>query len=126
VFSPDGKKLVTTHQGKSGSAVTIWDTKGWVAQVESGFRSAAFSKDGKLLALGGSQIKLIDASTGKQIRTIALPQMTMGEAVSSSQSQPNANLKIPILLDALAFSPDGRTLAAGSVDTTVRLVPITP
>ncbi len=125
-FSPDGKKLVTTHQGKSGNVVMIWDTQGWVAQIEAGFSSAAFSKDGKLLALGGSQIKLVDSSTGKDIRSIELPQMTMGEAARQFQSQPNANLKIPILLGALAFSPDGRTLAAGTADGTVRLVPIAP
>jgi WD40 repeat protein len=50
--------------------------------------------------------------------------MTMGEAARQFQNQPNANLKIPILLGALAFSPDGQTLAAGSVDTTIRLVPV--
>lgn len=123
-FSPDGKTLVTTHQSASGSSVMLWNTTGWIAQIESGFASAAFSKDGKLLALGGSNIKLIDPSTWKPIRTIELPQMTMGEAARQFQNQPNANLKIPILLGALAFSPDGQTLAAGSVDTTIRLVPV--
>jgi WD40 repeat protein len=126
VFSPDGSRLVTIHQGASGSVAMLWNTKGWIAQIESGFSSAAFSKDGKLMALGGTQIKLIDPSTGKQIRTIELPQMTMGEAARQFQGQPNASQKIPIQLGALAFSPDGKTLAAGSLDTTIRLVPMTP
>jgi WD40 repeat protein len=125
VFSPDAKTLVTTHQSPSASSVMLWNTTGWIAQIESGFASAAFSKDGKLLALGGRRIKLIDPSTWKQIRTIELPEMTLGESGRRFENQPNANTRIPISIGALAFSPDGRTLAVGSIDTTVRLVEMT-
>ena len=44
-------------------------------QAESGYISAAFSKDGKLLALGGRRdIKLIDPDSREQIRDIELPE----------------------------------------------------
>jgi WD40 repeat protein len=99
VFAPDGKSLVTIHASESGSSAVIWDTARWTTQVKPGFGSAAFSKDGKVLALGESNIELIDTASWKPIRTIKLPG-----------------------LFALAYSPDGRTLAVGGVDGTVRLV----
>lgn len=127
MFSPDGKMLVTIHQGATAnSTVMLWDTKGWVAQIEAGFSSAAFSKDGKLLALGGNNIELVDPSTRKQIRTIELPQLTGREASRIFENQPAADTKLPVRIWALAFSPDGRTLAAGGVDTSIRLVPMPP
>jgi WD40 repeat protein len=52
----------------------------------------------------------MDAATAKQIRTIELPNTA----------------KTPVALQALAFSPDGHTLAAGNVDGTVHLVKVTP
>ena len=52
-FSPDGKMLVATYESPKPHAVMIWNTTAWIAQTESGYNSAAFSKDGKLLALGG-------------------------------------------------------------------------
>jgi hypothetical protein len=52
--------------------------------------------------------------------------MTLREANRRFESQPGADTKIPISITALAFSPDGRTLAAGLVEGTVRLVKINP
>ena len=103
-FSPDGRTLVTTHQSAAGSGVMIWNTATGRAQMESGFASAAFSKDGKILALGGSHIELgeVAPASWKRIRTI------------------------PIAVSALAFSPDSRTLAAGYREGTVRLVKLNP
>ena len=71
-----------------------------------------FSPDGKLLAASGGQtsvphdkpwpsrIKVWDAGSHAELRTI--------EAHSNS-------------IPALAFSPDGKTLASGSMDQTVKL-----
>ena len=146
VFSPDGKTLVTTHQSSPFNAlVMLWQNNAagvpdritgvawrgsaeWTAQLEPGFASAAFSKNGKLLALGGSNIKLLDASTWKEIRTIELPEMTHREATTQewqNGNEPYASMKLSVFIEALAFSPDGRTLAAGSLDGSIRLVPLT-
>jgi WD40 repeat protein len=103
-FSPDGKTLVATYLSMKSSAM-IWNTTDWIAHTESGCNSAAFSKDGSLLALGWPGIKLIEPVSRKQIREIELP----GCGVF-----------------ALAFSPDGQTLAAGCADGTVRLVRTNP
>ncbi len=100
-------------------------TGGWIGQVESGFGSAAFSGDGKLLALGGRHIKLIDAASWKQIRDIELPEMTRGEVSREQENQPNAKEKIGCVVTALAFSPDGSALGAGCSEGTVRLVKMT-
>jgi len=119
VFAPDAKTLVTTHQS---FAMIWWDTSSSIAVVKKGFKSAAFSKDGKILALGGPHIELIDPATRKHLRIIELPQMTLGEINSRFKDRPNLDRKVPIGISALAFSPDGNTLAAGCLDGTVRLV----
>ncbi len=154
VFSPDGKTLVTTHQAASGSPmVMLWHNNsparagdgryapvewsvvadgrewraagGWIAQLESGFGSAAFSKDGKLLALGGRNIRLIERAR-KQIRDIELPEMTRGQVSGEQENQPSAKEKFGCVVTALAFSPDGSALAAGCSEGTVWVVKMTP
>jgi WD40 repeat protein len=118
-FSPDGQMLVTTHQSAS---TMIWNTQTWIAQVENGYSSAAYSPDGKTLALGGSHIRLIDSISRKQIREIELPTMTMTEISEQFRNMPNANTKVGILIGALAFAPNGFVLAAGCMDGTVRVL----
>jgi len=125
-FSPDGKTLVASTKLTKGLAVIIWNTTDWIAQAESGYISAAFSKDGKLLALGGSSdIKLLEPDSRKQIRDIELPEMTRGEVGTKDEDDPKAKEKTPCFVKALAFSPDGNTLAAGCLEGTVRLVMMT-
>lgn len=130
-FAADGKTLVSSHQtaGKwnggrweppassAGTGVMIWNTATWTAVTRQGFGSAAFSQDGKTLALGGDHVELIDPRSQQLIRTIALRPATLGEMNGFSPKQP-----IPMSVVTLAFSPDGGTLAAGCQDGTVRLV----
>jgi WD40 repeat protein len=126
-FSPDGKTLVASYESARPSAVMIWNTADWIAQTESGYISAAFSKDGKLLALGGlSDIRLIDPDSRKQIRDIKLPEMRRGEVGTKEEDDPKAKEKVPCLVTTLAFSPIGDALAAGCLEGTVRLVKMTP
>lgn len=125
-FAADGRTFVTVHRGPSLSVVLIWDTTSKVPDERSGFISATFSKDGTILALGGSHIELIDPTSRKQLRIIELPEMTLREANQQFENQPGADVRIPVSITALAFSPDGRTLAAGLRDGTVRLLKINP
>jgi WD40 repeat protein len=52
--------------------------------------------------------------------------MTLREIGRLFTNAPNADNRIPVAVGALAFSPDGRTLAAGSRDGTIRLVELNP
>jgi|SRR5208283_2155798 len=70
---------------QSRRAVMIWNTTDWIAQSESGYISAAFSKDGKLALGGRGDIEHIDLDSRKQIRDIALPEMTRGEVGHSDK-----------------------------------------
>jgi len=124
-FAPDGKSLVTTHgAGPGRTAVVFWDDDRKVVESRSGFASAAMSKDGKTLALGGANVELLDAATKKSIRVVELPAMTMREAMPAMADAmgADADKKIPVSVVALAFSPDGATLAAGCQDGAVRLL----
>ena len=106
-FSPDAKSLVS---GSWDNTVKVWD----VAKAEllhtlttddQPLNAVALSPDGKTVALGivtrkdkkitGHEVRLFDVETGKLERTLKVTG-TVG-------------------VMTLAFSPDGRTLAAGGL-----------
>ncbi len=114
-FSPDGDTLASGG-GRDDPTVRLWDVRtgqhlhAFDGHV-SGVNSLAFSPDGETLASSGgwfaiwdnwndSTIRLWNVRTGQNLKTI---KNHTGEVIS------------------LAFSPDGRTLASGSMDATVRL-----
>jgi WD40 repeat protein/uncharacterized caspase-like protein len=109
-FSGDGRKLVIISD-----AVRVWDTSTWreastiqtsnlnPGSMMGGGGGAALNADGSQLArVDNDQIKFIDPMSGKEMRSVAL---------SDSQVQ---NVE-------LAFTADGRLLAAGINDKKLKV-----
>jgi WD40 repeat protein len=109
-FTPDGKNLAAAGVDR---VVYIWDAKTWkldrkLAGQQEMISVLAFSWDGKQLATGGfnditnkhpTSILVWDAASGKVLKTLPSPHRVA----------------------SVAFSPDGKLLAAVSGDKTVRL-----
>jgi WD40 repeat protein len=86
---------------------------------------AAYSPDGKIIASGGNDnhIRLFDAKTGKEIRTLAGHQprtYTAPKQLNSANDLLVENVGKGTVT-AVAFSPDGKVLASGGWDDMVRL-----
>lgn len=113
-FSPDGKKLLTGSRGAMASG-RIWDgvTGQQLVMIPGDSHAAAFSPDGRVVAVGvyisanlshtkrnEFQLILADSATGERIRVLA----DHSDAIY-----------------AAAFSPEGKRLAVGCGDGTVKL-----
>lgn len=126
--APDGKTLALAGAcaRKNGApAVCLWDLASGdeVGRIEGlipldptrrlvggGFAALAYSPDGRTLAvLLEERVVLVEVATGKPRGQFTLP--------ARPATVPNGQ---GMTLGALAFSPDGRTLAAGCSDGAVR------
>lgn len=99
-FSPDGKTLATGSWDRTAKLIDVATRKvrATLAGHESTVRGVAFSPDGKLLASASfdGTVKLWDVAT-------ATEKSSLGQPVDDYP-----------LFSCVAFSPDGRTVAAGT------------
>src|SRR5262249_22346273 len=107
VFSPDGKLLATGCYGR----VTIWDlAKGEPVRVLTSVLGAVndlrFSSDGKILAVAGGQ-----PSAKGDLRLFSVGEWKLLGTLAGHEDQ----------VASVCFSPDGKHLASGRYDKTVRI-----
>jgi RNA polymerase sigma factor (sigma-70 family) len=127
-FSPDGKSLAAVAcgnpdfsppVGSRSEIVSLWDVgTGRLHELEGhtgGATSLAFAPDGKVLATGGHDGTLLlwDTATRKRLRAVTIAEEVYfhrkGNGIDSGG------------IRALAFAPDGKTIASANHDGTVRL-----
>ena len=105
-FSPDGERVATVSEDHTAR---VWNARTGrpelMIRLAAVGRDVAFSPDGSMLAIAeadidGSAIRLWNASTGQEIRTLIRPG-----AFSNT----------------VAFSPDGRFVAGGLGDGTLHV-----
>lgn len=108
-FSSDGGTLATLSE----SGVTVWNTRAWHPRrkLSGNFYALALSPDGALLAtrsssINGDLMKLWSVATGKLLQTFE-PLEPEREGGPLSNRYTGGYLSS----DAVAFSPDGKTLA---------------
>jgi WD40 repeat protein/uncharacterized caspase-like protein len=164
-FSPDGTMLLTTYgpspdqqqnpmpgaPGSNDNQLKIWDVKSGrelrTVMVGTGATEAAFSSDGRVLAVLGSmgEISLWDSASGSRLRNLTTsPLANLGSlaspgSISPGKITPGSIASMPNMADlsammtnmmgamsagtmgrtvtSLAFSPDGRMLATGGVES---------
>src|SRR5262249_32869515 len=117
-FSPDGKTLAVAPQNAPGEPVGLWNvaTHRMTGQVMTGFtsriNSIAFSPDGTLLAASAVRDTTVQVWSTRRLTRVA--------AFSDTQkTQYPPQLGGGVFM--LAFSPDGRLLAAVGIDGKVRV-----
>jgi len=102
-FSPDGSRLLTIE----GAACRLWRVHDWTVEhtlkTEGEGPVAAFSRDGRLLAITHNRrlVKILDTGTLSTLATLAPP--------------------LPQEISYLAFRPDGRQLAVATNTLQVHL-----
>ncbi|MBP5864030.1 hypothetical protein QBA57_28960 [Streptomyces scabiei] len=117
-FSPDGRTLVTVGEG-----LVLWDARTGRPRVElpeaEEGSPVAFSPTGDAFATtagsGDGTIRLRDPATGRVRSTLAEPRGSVPPRTASGGP--------PLFrqVQAMAFGPDGRTLASAESDGKVRL-----
>ena len=128
-FSPDGQTLLSRYI--DGSAI-VWDavTGELLLDRLGGGDVISLSPDGSILASGGSgagwgSIRFYDVTTGEHLRTIddkrtaernKQLELRIGSSVSYSVIS-----SIYGSVRSLSFRPDGKTLASGLSDGTIRI-----
>ncbi len=114
-ISPDGKWLAV---GTENPVVELWDIETGkpgpkLSEHADWVTSLAFSGDGKQLASGdyAGKVCLWEMPSAKKVRSLPAPPMP-----------PPKEPPVPSPAEALAFSPDGKTLALGQGHGLIQLI----
>jgi WD40 repeat protein len=142
-FSPDGSLLVTPM----GNCAVVWNmpsgTTNTVLPMAHQTSGAAFSGDGKLLAIHAYwDIALFEVNTWKRLDTLKGHESVIAAIAFDPEGKTLASVgfdnslrlwsvparaEVAVLYDhldyalAVAFTPDGRSLISGSRDKTMKL-----
>ncbi|NUQ65362.1 MAG: hypothetical protein HUU20_23085 [Pirellulales bacterium] len=123
-YSPDGRRIVS---GASDMTVRVWDAESGAELLclhghepgarrgqEYGVRSVAFSADGRRIVSGADDMRVLvwDAERGKLLA--CLSGHGPGGVVSTDRGPVGA-------VRSVVFSPDGRRVACGAGDDTIRI-----
>jgi WD40 repeat protein len=144
-FDPSDDTVLTT--GEDGRA-RVWSSRldaelRRIARVPRPISAASFSADGSVAAVAGrSGISILRASGGRRLAQLPARAITVlavthtGSLVAGASGrrlslwrlptgEPAGTIKADAPATALAFSPDARRLAVGTVDGTIRIWTVT-
>jgi RNA polymerase sigma factor (sigma-70 family) len=113
-FSPDGRMLAVVDRDP-GEMVSLWDSatgkrlRRFIPKGQDSSLTFAFSPTGRFIATAGS---------GGRDNTVYVWEAATGQEVCRFQGHQSG-------VPALAFAPDGRTLASGGGDSTVLVWDVT-
>jgi WD40 repeat protein len=122
-FAPDGATLAT---GSADATVRLWDAatgrlRTTLAGHAGAIVSIAISADGKWLAAGATASKAdVDEQDLARATTIEVWDLRTGEEVPHLPGHRGVG-GVSTAIRRLAFSPDGKMLATGSFDSTVKI-----
>ena len=101
-YSPDGQ---TVASGSLDKTIKLWNINtGNLLQTLEGYYIVAYSPDGQTLAL----------ASGSDDKTIKLWDVNTGNLLQTLEGHSNSVLSV-------AYSPDGQTVASGSLDNTIKI-----